>query len=40
MNINGNCSGLLLSSMIIHVSIHDVVQTEERIRNTECKTAF
>lgn len=40
MNINGNCSGLLLSSMIIHVSTHDVVQTEERIRNTECKTAF
>lgn len=40
MNINGNCSGLLLGSMIIHMAIHEMVQTEETIRSTEFKTEF
>lgn len=30
----------LLSSIAIYVSIHEMVQTEERIRNTEFKTEF
>ena len=36
----GNIMRYLLSSVIIHMSIDEMVQTEQRIRNTEFKTEF
>lgn len=30
----------LLNSVTIHMAIHEMVQTEQRIRNTEFKTEF
>lgn len=40
MNIQANIMRYLLNSVTIHMSIHETVQAERRIRNTEFKTEF